>query len=118
MVIKMSAEFNLYDSIKTGMEEAIEFSKGTLKNARIDYVTILPLRQYSREEIKAIRAQKGMTQSIFAKTLGVSIKTIEAWEAGTSKPSGTASRLLELLERDNEIFERHSIVARQETRAI
>jgi len=114
----MSKDFNLFESIKTGMEEAIEFSKGNLKNVKVNHVTISPLRQYSREDIKLIRMGKGMTQNIFAKALGVSIKTVEAWEAGTSHPSGTASRLLELLERDSEIFERHTIVARQETKAI
>lgn len=113
----MSTNFNLYDSIKAGMEEAIEFSKGKLKNAKVDRVTILPIRQYSREDIKAMRINQGMTQKIFAQTIGVSAKTIEAWEAGTSHPSGTASRLLELLERDNKIFERSSIVTRQETRS-
>ena len=112
------ADFNLFDSIKTGLEEAIAFSKGNLKNVKIDCVTITPLRQYSREDIKRIRIGKGMTQNFFAKTLGVSIKTIEAWEAGTSQPSGAASRLLELLERDSELFERHAIVVRQETWAV
>jgi len=41
------------------------------------------------------------------------VKTVEAWEAGTNKPSGVANRMLELLNRDNTLFERYSIVARQ-----
>jgi len=113
--MKMTNEFNLFDSIKTGMEEAIEFSKGELKSAKVDRVTILPIRRYGKEDIKTIRQNKGMSQRIFAQTLGVSKKTIEAWEAGTSNPSGTANRLLELLELDNEIFERYSIVEHQAT---
>ena len=114
----MSETFNLFDSIKTGLEEAIEFSKGNLKNVKVNHITISPLRKYNREDIKLMRTGKGMTQNIFAKALGVSVKTIEAWESGTSQPSGTASRLLELLERDSEIFERHTIVAWQEAKAI
>ena len=53
-----------------------------------------------------------MTQRLFAEALGVSIKTVEAWESGTNTPSGCARRMLELLERDNTLLERCSIVAR------
>ncbi len=35
---------------------------------------------------------------LFAQYLGVSPKTVEAWEAGKNKPSGSSSRLLELLD--------------------
>ena len=30
--------------------------------------------------------------------MGVSAKTVEAWEAGTNRPSGTASRILSMME--------------------
>lgn len=35
---------------------------------------------------------------MFAQMLGVSKKTVEAWEAGTNVPNGSAMRLLQLLE--------------------
>jgi len=53
-----------------------------------------------------------MTQRLFAEALGVSVKTVEAWEAGTNRPSGLANRMLELLTKDDNFFERYSIVAR------
>ena len=38
-----------------------------------------------------------MSQKAFAGYLGVSPKTVEAWEAGTNQPSGAASRLLSMM---------------------
>lgn len=64
---------------------------------------ILPLNTYSGSKIREIRMSKGMTQSIFANYMGVSIKTVEAWEGERSKPSGTAKRLLSILESDIEV---------------
>ena len=40
-----------------------------------------------------------MTQKIFADYMGVSPKTVEAWESGINHPVGPACRLLSLLER-------------------
>jgi len=38
-----------------------------------------------------------MTQAVFADYLGVSPKTIEAWELGRTHPTGPANRLLDIL---------------------
>ena len=39
----------------------------------------------------------GMPQSVFAKYMGVSKKTVEAWECGRTHPTGSAFRLMEIL---------------------
>ena len=39
-----------------------------------------------------------MTQSVFANYLGVSKKTVEAWELGRTHPTGPANRLIEMLD--------------------
>ena len=54
-----------------------------------------------------------MTQKLFASALGVSVKTIEAWESGTNAPMGIANRMLELISRDMELLNRCDIIARQ-----
>jgi putative transcriptional regulator len=54
-----------------------------------------------------------MTQKLFAAALGVSVKTVEAWEAGTNKPIGVANRMLELLSIDAELLDKCDIIARQ-----
>ncbi|MGN1111135.1 MAG: helix-turn-helix domain-containing protein [Oscillospiraceae bacterium] len=51
-----------------------------------------------------------MTQSTFAALMGVSPKTVEAWEAGTNVPLDTARRMLELLQTDNSIPVKYKIV--------
>jgi putative transcriptional regulator len=60
--------------------------------------TIPDIRQFSKEEIKQLRNNVNCTQEMFAKILGVSKKTVEAWESGISKPNGSALRLLALIE--------------------
>ena len=103
---------SLFESIKQGLSEAIEFERGTLANIRVDKVTVAPLHTYTAIEIKEIRSQHSMTQRLFAEALGVSVKTVESWEAGTNRPSGIASRMLELIQLDCGLLERNSIVAR------
>ena len=44
------------------------------------------------EEIKTIRGP--FSQSIFAKCLGISVRTLQDWECGRRHPSGPARALL------------------------
>jgi len=104
---------SIFESIKQGLNEAIEYERGNLLNVRVDKVTVSPIHVYNANEIKAIRLQHAMTQKLLAEAIGVSVKTVEAWETGTNKPPRVANRMLELLNRDNTLFERYSIVARQ-----
>ena len=104
---------NLYESISKGLNEAVEYEKGLLPNVKVDKISISPLHDYSGEEIREIRTRQSMTQRLFAEALGVSAKTVESWEAGTNTPSGIAKRMLELLQYDNSLFEKYSIIERQ-----
>ena len=107
-----------FESIKQGLNEAIEYEGVNLPNVKARRAKagtpfrIAPLYIHNSDEIKEIRIQQNMTQRIFAEALGVSVKTVEAWEAGTNSPSGVASRMLELLKQDNSLFEKYSIVAK------
>jgi len=102
-----------FESIKQGLNEAIEYEKGNLPTAKIDKITVSPLHVFTSAKIKEIRKLHNMTQRLFAQALGVSVKTVESWEAGKNTPSGSASRMLELLDRDDMLLEKYSIVARQ-----
>ncbi len=86
----------LFVDLKEGLQEAIDYEcgKGTAK--RTTYV-IDPVKKYSNVDIKRIRNRAGMTQAVFADYLGVSPKTIEAWELGRTHPTGPANRLLDIL---------------------
>ena len=90
---------SVFEDIKTGLNQAIEYEKGNLK-ARTKTVTIVPLESFNSQEIKSIRINAGLTQVVFAKCMGVSIKTVEAWESGRNHPDGAACRLLMLTKND------------------
>jgi putative transcriptional regulator len=90
---------SVYENIIQGLNEALEYQQEKLK-ARKMKVTIKPTEHFNTEEIKNIRKRTGLSQAVFAGSLGVSPKTIEAWENGRNKPEGASRRLLELV-RDN-----------------
>ena len=50
-------------------------------------------------DIKELRAKAGMTQQQFAVALGLTIRTISAWETGDAKPSPLAAEKLIAFER-------------------
>ena len=100
---------SVFDEIKIGLNEAIEYEKGNLK-ANTRTLSITPIEEFTSNEIKDIRKNAGMTQMLFAKFLGVSLKTVEAWEAGRNHPNGTACRLLSLTKRDPQFPKSSGIV--------
>jgi len=64
---------------------------------------IAPVTEYSNKEIREIRNRAGMTQSVFVNYMGVSRKTVEAWENGRTHPTGPAYRLLSILSAGKEL---------------
>jgi len=98
------------DSIMTGLNESLKYSKGNLPNVKKRKVSITPIPIYDASKIKKIRKSLNLTQMIFAEALGVSIKTVEAWESGRNRPQGPASRVLQLLEMDTSLLEDHKIL--------
>lgn len=97
---------NLFDDIKTGLGQAIEYEKGDLK-AKVTTLTVEPVEKFEAEEIRLIRKETGLTQVLFAKYMGVSVKTVEAWESGRNHPEGAACRLLSMT-RDDPTFPQKS----------
>jgi putative transcriptional regulator len=100
-----------YDSITKGLNEALQYEKGERKSVRVHRVNVSPVPQFNSETIKAIRTSVKMTQQTFAEVLGVSKKTVEAWESGKNEPAGPASRILEMLQKDTDILEKYSIIS-------
>ena len=94
---------SVYESIMTGLNEALQDAESTKPILKRNKITVEPVKIYSADEIKKIRNSMGMSQKSFASYMGVSDKTVEAWEAGTNHPSGAASRLLSMLEKDKEL---------------
>lgn len=100
---------NVFDSIMTGLNEALEFEQGKIPAKKVT-MTIEPLPEISAEEIKNIRNELGLTQAMFAAVIGVSTKTVEAWEAGTNRPIGPARRIISMIQFNPDILESCHII--------
>ncbi len=109
--MKEQNEKKIYKSIITGLNQAIDYEKGKLlKGVRKRRVTITPIPHYGAKKVKSIRNKLGMSQLMFAKVMGVSKKTVEAWESGRNEPQGPAQRMFGLLEKENDLLEKYEIV--------
>jgi putative transcriptional regulator len=52
-------------------------------------------REYSAEDVKRTRQILNVSQSIFARFLGVDVKTVRSWEQGLKQPSPIACRFMD-----------------------
>ncbi|MBI9095325.1 MAG: helix-turn-helix domain-containing protein [Sphaerochaeta sp.] len=93
---------SVYKSLMQGLDEAVKYQEGEI-NARRTLIAVKPVEMFSSENIKHIRKKVGLSQVVFASSLGVSKKTVEAWECGRNKPEGPSRRLLQII-RDNPAF--------------
>lgn len=98
----------MYQDIINGLQEAIEYEKGKRKLKTVK-VSLKPIKKYQADEIKSIRIMLGMSQALFAGFMGVSPKTVEAWESGRNIPDGPASRILSFVQMDPKLPERFGI---------
>lgn len=99
----------VYDGIMQGLEEAVAYNEGKIK-ARTNTMVISPVPEFEAKEIKNIRNELGMTQVLFAGFMGVSTKTVEAWESGRNMPDGPARRILSMLKTDPALPQRFNII--------
>ena len=93
----------LYEDLMDGFQEILE-SQRTGRKMKCTTLSVPDIPEFSQKDIRRIRNHAGMTQTVFAGYLGVSKKTVEAWEYGTNKPNGSARRLLALLDKGQEII--------------
>lgn len=92
-----------FDEIMASISETSEAAKNNKLEVK---VFVKPVNKYSAEDIKRIRLSINMTQTMFAGMMGVSQKTVEAWESGRNVPMGPASRILDLLSEDRTVAEK------------
>ena len=64
-----------------------------------DALCITPALKFTAKDVLRIRTKSRASQGVFAAFLNVGKTTVAAWEQGTKKPSGAASKLLELVDR-------------------
>lgn len=87
-----------FEILSGALDEAINDTKTKKLPRNVRSIEIEPAGVYTSAQVKNIREKIGLTQNLFAKYIGVSTKTVEAWEAGRNKPSGPSNRLLWLLD--------------------
>lgn len=92
----------MFDSNKAFSQAAYEF-----KINDID-------AEITSDFVKELRRKLNLSQKMFAKVLGVSEKTIEKWEQGSIKVKRTASRLLYLLSKHEELLNDLYLVKRED----
>jgi putative transcriptional regulator len=52
-------------------------------------------REYGADDVKRTRQILNVSQSIFARFLGVDVKTVRSWEQGLKRPSPIACRFMD-----------------------
>ena len=95
-----------YDMITDSLQELIsDYETTGGENLAHDTfcITLTPAKKFTAEDVKNIRGRNHLTQSLLAKFLCVSKKTVEAWESGRNQPNGPSRRLLELLDNHNAV---------------
>ena len=98
-----------YESILRGLREIEAHKKGKI-TLKTTVLMVEPTLRYDAKAVKRIRHSLRLPQRAFAKLCGVSNKTVEAWESGRNVPNGSARRLFELIEKDQEILTREGVL--------
>ena len=98
---------SIYQEIIDEGNEILENGIGHLRRNVRFQSQISPVKDYAPHEIKAIREKNQYSQSFFGEYLGVPLKTLQEWEDGTDKPTGTALRIFQILEHDPHALDRY-----------
>ena len=92
---------------KSAILEAVhETAKGLHQAGVMDQITMRefdrlclpPVEPLAPEQIKHIRETLRVSQAVFAALLNTSLSTVQKWEIGAKRPTGTALKLLHLVQ--------------------
>jgi putative transcriptional regulator len=93
---------------KSKLLEAVhETAKGLHRAGVMDQVTLRefdqlclpPVEPLPPAAIKRIRERAHVSQAVFAALLNTSVSTVQKWEIGQKRPTGTALKLLHLVQK-------------------
>jgi len=57
------------------------------------------IKEYSAENIVELRKKTHLSQAAFAAVVNVSPSTVQKWERGVKKPTGSSKRIFDIIER-------------------
>ena len=85
----------VHDTAK-GLHEAGVMDQVTMRE--FDRLCLPPVEPLEPEQIKQIREATRVSQAVFAALLNTSLSTVQKWEIGAKRPTGTALKLLHLVQ--------------------
>ena len=80
-----------------GLHQAGVMDQLTLRE--FDRLCLPPVEPLAPEQIKHIRESTRVSQAVFARLLNISLSSVQKWEIGQKKPTGTALKLLHLVQK-------------------
>lgn len=87
---------NMFNDLKSSLEEAVEISKGNAEASRqVNYKTA---------DVNAIRSHLQVSQIEFAQALGTSVDTVKSWESKRRNPTGLAAKVLLTIEEEPTLY--------------
>ena len=86
----------VHDTAK-GLHKAGAMDQLTLRE--FDRLCLPPVEPLEPAQIKHIRETSRVSQAVFARLLNTSLSTVQKWEIGQKKPTGTALKLLHLVQK-------------------
>lgn len=87
-----------------------EYMNGDTSHVEIVNVPMPVKIEFSADTIKKLRNQIGTTQAELANLVGVSKRTVEAWESNRSEPNRSAQKLLTLLIQDKSFVNKLKLI--------
>lgn len=92
-----SDAFEAIHSSASALHRVGAIDKATMRT--FDEASLIKPTVFAPADIKQLRERNNVSQPVFARYLNTSESTVEKWEAGTKKPSGTALKLLSVVQR-------------------
>ena len=80
-----------------GLHAAGVMDQVTLRE--FDGLCLPPVEPLSPGKIRKIREQSRVSQAVYAALLNTSVSTVQKWEIGQKRPTGTALKLLHLVQK-------------------
>ncbi len=80
-----------------GLHKAGVMDKITLRE--FDRLCLPPVERLQPEQIRSIRETSNVSQAVFASLLNTSLSTVQKWEIGQKRPTGTALKLLHIVQK-------------------
>ncbi len=81
----------------SGLHKAGVMDQVTLRE--FDRLCLPPVEPLEPMQIKQIREASRVSQAVFAALLNTSLSTVQKWEIGQKRPTGTALKLLHLVQK-------------------